>query len=266
MPPSRPPLGWPFWEVLIRSPYGRGLGERVTELLEAGYLRAMGQIFNMTNTDDDLGGLIADQGAPPLEDPIEDADLPRYDAHTALVIVDVQNDFAHPDGSLFVEGGPDVVAAVNTEVAAAKEAGAFVVYSQDWHPPATPHFVTDGGKWPVHCVRDTWGAEYHDDLVVDGPTVQKGTGGEDGYSAFTMADPASGETSSTGLTDLLQERDIERVVVVGLALDVCVKATALDSQSLGFTTTLVRDASAPVVEVDGERAVATLDKIGVAVA
>lgn len=109
------------------------------------------------------------------------------------------------------------------------------------------------------------GAEYHADLVVDGPTVRKGTGGEDGYSAFTMADPESGETSSTGLADLLEERHIERVVVVGLALDVCVKATALDAHSLGFTTTLVRR-QRPVVESDGERTVATLARIGVAIA
>ncbi|MEZ5373857.1 MAG: isochorismatase family protein [Microthrixaceae bacterium] len=175
----------------------------------------------MTNTDDDLGGLVADQGAPPLEDPIEEVERPRYDARTALVVVDVQNDFAHPDGSLYVEGGPDVVSAANTEIAAAREAGALVVYSQDWHPPSTPHFVTEGGKWPPHCVRDTWGAEFHDELVVDGPTIRKGTGGEDGYSAFTMADPSTGETSSTGLKEPLEEHEIERVVVVGLALDVC---------------------------------------------
>ena len=226
----------------------------------------MGQIFNMTNPDDDLGGLFADQGAPPLEPEPEDDLRPLYDEHTALVIVDVQNDFADPGGSLFVSGGPEVVKATNVEIAEATAAGAFVVYSQDWHPPATPHFVTGGGQWPVHCVRDTWGAEYHADLVVDGPTVRKGTGGEDGYSAFTMADPESGETSSTGLADLLEERHIERVVVVGLALDVCVKATALDAHSLGFTTTLVRAASAPVVESDGERTVATLARIGVAIA
>lgn len=226
----------------------------------------MGQIFRMTNTDDDLGGLVADQGAPPLEDPIEEVERPRYDARTALVVVDVQNDFAHPDGSLYVEGGPDVVSAANTEIAAGREAGALVVYSQDWHPPSTPHFVTEGGKWPPHCVRDTWGAEFHDELVVDGPTIRKGTGGEDGYSAFTMADPRSGEASSTGLKELLEEHEIERVVVVGLALDVCVKATALDAQSSGFTTTVVAGASAPVVAAGGERTVATLERIGVAVA
>lgn len=98
----------------------------------------MGQIFNMTNPDDDLGGLFADQGAPPLEPEPEDDLRPRYDEHTALVIVDVQNDFADPGGSLFVSGGPEVVKATNVEIAEATAAGAFVVYSQDWHPPP-PH-------------------------------------------------------------------------------------------------------------------------------
>ena len=230
----------------------------------------MGQIFNMTDPDDALGDLTTDQGAPPLDDPVDDPmgddDRSRYDDHTALVVVDVQNDFSDPDGSLFVEGGPRVVQRTNEEIAAASAAGAFVVYAQDWHPPATPHFDTDGGTWPVHCVRDTWGAEFHPDLTVDGPVVRKGTGGEDGYSGFMMADPMTGETSPTGMGDLLEERNIERVVVVGLALDVCVKATALDAKSLGFTTTVVADATAPVVADDGQRTLNLFEKVGVEVA
>ena len=86
---------------------------------------------------------------------------PRYDERTALVVVDVQNDFADPAGSLTVPGAEEVITAVNEEIEAAAAAGAAIVYTQDWHPPRTPHFVTDGGPWPVHCVRDTWGAELH---------------------------------------------------------------------------------------------------------
>ncbi|MCB0968146.1 MAG: isochorismatase family protein [Ilumatobacter sp.] len=187
-----------------------------------------------------------------------------YDTRTALVVVDVQNDFADPDGSLFVRGGDAVVDLVNDEIERARAAGAFVVYTQDWHPPETPHFVTDGGTWPVHCVRDTWGAELHPSLTVDGPVVRKGTGGEDGYSGFSMQDPDSGEVSPTGLDDLLRERDIERVVAVGLALDVCVKATALDAIDLGYDTSVVVDATAPVdlEPGDGERAVEAMQTAG----
>ena len=190
-----------------------------------------------------------------------------YDSRTALIVVDVQNDFADPHGSLYVAGGDRVVEAVNAEIEAARGAEATIVYTQDWHPPATPHFVTDGGTWPVHCVRDTWGAALHPDLIVDGPTVRKGTGGEDGYSGFTMQDPESGEVSPTGLHELLRQHETERVVVVGLALDVCVKATALDAVELGYDTSVVADASAPVeVEPgDGDRAVAEMREIGVTV-
>lgn len=190
-----------------------------------------------------------------------------YDSRTALVVVDVQNDFADPAGSLFVAGGDQVVTAVNTEIEAARAGDATIVYTQDWHPPETPHFVTDGGTWPVHCVRDTWGAELHSDLTVDGPTVRKGTGGEDGYSGFSMQDPESGEVSGTGLHELLQQHDTEQVVVVGLALDVCVKATALDAVRLGYDTVVVADASAPVElePGDGDRAVAEMREAGVTV-
>src|SRR4051794_19735308 len=75
-----------------------------------------------------------------------------FDPHSALVVVDVQNDFADPAGSLAVRGGADIVPLVNEAVAAADGAGAFVAYTQDWHPSHTPHFAPDGGIWPVHCV------------------------------------------------------------------------------------------------------------------
>jgi nicotinamidase/pyrazinamidase len=190
-----------------------------------------------------------------------------YDNQTALVVVDVQNDFADPKGSLFVEDGDGVVPRVNIEVMRALAAGAFIVYTQDWHPESTPHFEKDGGIWPVHCVMETWGAELHPGLDVSGPVVRKGSNGEDGYSGFTMRDPETGEEIPTPLREMLLERDIERVVVVGLALDVCVKATALDA-SKDFQTAVVANASA-AVELepgDGERALEELRSSGVTIA
>ena len=165
-----------------------------------------------------------------------------YTEATALIVADVQNDFADPDGSLFVPGGMEVVAEVNREIEAATRGGAFVVYTQDWHPPDTPHFSKDGGVWPVHCVFDTWGAEFHPDLVVRGEVIRKGSGGEDGYSGFSVRDPTSGDVQATRLGSLLRERGIERVVVVGLATDYCVKETALDALRSGWDTTVVRRA------------------------
>ncbi len=190
-----------------------------------------------------------------------------FDATTALVVVDVQNDFAHPDGSLYVDGAEEILGQVNELVRRAKAAGAPVVYTQDWHPPETPHFVTDGGTWPVHCVRDTWGARLHDDLVVDGPVVRKGTGGEDGYSGFTARDVTTGTDQATGLEQHLRDHGIGQVVVAGLAQDVCVKETALDADRLGFATQVPLAATRPVEvdEGDGQRAVQALRAAGVVV-
>ena len=191
-----------------------------------------------------------------------------YDERTALVVVDVQNDFADPAGSLTVPGAGDGDRRRQRgDRRGLRGRAPYVVYTQDWHPPRTPHFVTDGGPWPVHCVRDTWGAEFHPDLVVAGESVSKGTGGEDGYSGFTMSDPVTGEAAPTGLHDLLQAHGIERVAVVGLALDYCVKATALDAVALGYDCVVPRAATAPV-EVnagDGAAAEAELARAGVTI-
>ncbi len=191
----------------------------------------------------------------------------RYDPSTALVVVDVQNDFADPAGGLSVRGGDQIVSLVNAEIAAAQAAGGSVAYTQDWHPESTPHFARDGGTWPVHCVRDTWGAQLHPDLVIAGPVVRKGQHGEDGYSGFTMADPLTRETRPTELEALLRERGVGRVVVCGLATDYCVKATALDAAALGFETFLVADATAAVdlQPEDGARAIEAMRAAGVTV-
>src|SRR5262245_6372384 len=98
----------------------------------------------------------------------------RYGPNTALLVVDVQNDFADPGGSLYVEGSADILALINSEARRATESGAFVVYTQDWHPESTLHFSKDGGTWPVHCVAGSWGAQFHPALSVVGPSVRKG--------------------------------------------------------------------------------------------
>jgi nicotinamidase/pyrazinamidase len=186
----------------------------------------------------------------------------------ALVVVDVQNDFADPAGSLSVRGAEDVVRVVNRLVGQARAKGSPVVYTQDWHPPDTPHFEKDGGIWPVHCVAGSWGAQFHPSLTVEGETVRKGTAGEDGYSGFTMRDPVSNAEERTGLAELLRSSGVGAVVIAGLATDYCVKATALDAVELGFRATVPRDAVAAVdVEPgDGERALNELAAAGVLLA
>lgn len=191
----------------------------------------------------------------------------QYGPGTALVVVDVQVDFADPEGGLYVQGGEDVVPLVNAEIEAARAAGSPVLYTQDWHPPRTPHFVTDGGVWPVHCVRDTRGAQLHPDLVVAGEVVRKGTSGEDGYSGFSVRDPVSGDTSATRLGGLLEAAGVRRVVVVGLAGDVCVKETALDGRRRGYDVVVPLSGTRFVEREagDGARAVAEMERAGVAV-
>ena len=176
--------------------------------------------------------------------------MQRYDARTALVVVDLQNDFADPAGGLAVHGGANLVPIINAEIEMARAAEATIVFTQDWHPETTPHFAKDGGAWPVHCVAGTWGAELHPDVdaaaAAEAIRVRKGANGEDGYSGFTKRDSTSGESMPTELEGVLRDADIERVIVCGLATDYCVKATALDAARLGFETAVLLDAIRPV--------------------
>jgi nicotinamidase/pyrazinamidase len=192
-----------------------------------------------------------------------------FDPRTALVVVDLQNDFADPAGSLSVAGGEAVIPIVNGALWDASEAGALIVATQDWHPESTPHFEKDGGIWPVHCVAGTWGAELHPGLALpsEAPRVRKGANGEDGYSGFTMRDPGTGVEIATELDALLRQWGIERIVVCGLATDYCVKATALDAIRLGYAVELLADGIAAVdlQEGDGARAIEEMRASGVGI-
>jgi nicotinamidase/pyrazinamidase len=185
----------------------------------------------------------------------------------ALLVVDVQNDFVDPAGSLAVAGGVEILPVVDDLVAAARAGGSPVVYTQDWHPPVTPHVASSGGTWPDHCVQGTWGAELHPELLVDGPIVRKGAEGEDGYSGFRGRDPVTGEEGPTPLEGLLREAGVRRVVIAGLATDYCVKETARHAALLGFEVAVVRDAvrAVDLEPGDGERALDEVRALGVEV-
>jgi nicotinamidase/pyrazinamidase len=190
-----------------------------------------------------------------------------HEPSTALLVVDLQNDFADRAGSLYVSGGEDVVPFANAEIERARTAGASVLYTQDWHPGTTPHFQKDGGVWPVHCVQDTWGAEFHPDLVADGPVVRKGVDGRDGYSGFSVRHPETGEVAPTRLESLLRVRSVERVVICGLATDYCVVETALDARRLGFDAVVLREGirAVDLRPGDGDRAIERMIRAGVEV-
>jgi nicotinamidase/pyrazinamidase len=190
-----------------------------------------------------------------------------YDKQAALIVVDMQNDFADPEGGLYVSGGEQILTAVNIEVTAAQNGRATVVYTQDWHPESTPHFQKDGGIWPVHCVAGTWGGDLHPELLVHGPVVRKGTSGEDGYSGFSVRDPVTGMGGPTQLHSLLPP-DVQRLVIIGLAGDYCVKETALDGLRLGYSVQmpLALTRFVNLQPGDDQRTIDELREAGVAVA
>jgi nicotinamidase/pyrazinamidase len=173
----------------------------------------------------------------------------------ALIVVDVQNDFC-PGGALAVPGGDAVVEPINRLASGSS----FVVATRDWHPADHGSFAEQGGRWPVHCVAGTPGAELHAgiDTSLVGAVIDKGQARDrEGYSGF----------EGTELERLLRGRGVDSVDVTGLALDYCVKATALDARRAGFDVTVHRGATR-AVEVqpgDGEGAVAELRAAGVEV-
>jgi nicotinamidase/pyrazinamidase len=173
----------------------------------------------------------------------------------ALIVVDVQNDFC-PGGSLAVEHGDEVVAPLNDLIREFLERGEPVFKSRDWHPAQTKHFTAYGGIWPVHCVQNTGGAEFHKDLL-DDPRIQivsKGLGDEDNYSAF----------DGTTLAEDLRERGVKEVWVGGLATDYCVKNTVLDALREGFKVKALTEAMRAVnlQPGDDERAIEEMRSAG----
>jgi nicotinamidase/pyrazinamidase len=173
----------------------------------------------------------------------------------ALVVVDVQNDFC-PGGSLAVERGDEVVGPLNRLMREFLERGEPVFKSRDWHPPVTKHFAAYGGTWPVHCVQNTRGAEFHPGLL-DDPRVQiisKGLGDEDQYSAF----------DGTTLAEQLRAQGVKEVWVGGLATDYCVKNTVLDALRAGFKVKALTEAMRAVNLQPGDdaRAVEEMRRAG----
>jgi nicotinamidase/pyrazinamidase len=172
----------------------------------------------------------------------------------ALVIVDFQNDFT-PGGALGVPEGDTIAPKLNALAASGDYD--LVVATRDWHPADHSSFGEQGGPWPVHCVAGTQGAQLHPDLDrtrID-ITIDKGQDVKtDGYSGF----------AGTDLEEILRERGITQVTVVGLATDYCVKNTALDALRAGFAVT-VDSSAARGVEVepgDSERALAEVRAAG----
>ncbi len=180
---------------------------------------------------------------------------------TALILVDVQNDFC-PGGALAVPGGDRVVEPLNRAATAFAVAGQPVFATRDWHPPQTRHFQPHGGLWPVHCVEGSAGAAFHPDLRLPAGTILLFKGideNQDGYSAFDGVDE-----TGTAFSQLLAEHGIDHLCIGGLATDYCVRTTVLDARKRGLTVTVLSDAVAGVdlQPGDSERALAEMRATG----
>ncbi|MBN2164011.1 MAG: bifunctional nicotinamidase/pyrazinamidase [Pontiellaceae bacterium] len=193
----------------------------------------------------------------------------------ALIIVDVQNDFI-PGGALAVAGGNEIVPVINQLM----EQCDLVVATQDWHPEGHGSFAQrpedigmvvdlnglDQVLWPVHCVQETFGAEFVDGLNIErfDTVFRKGTDpGIDSYSGLFD----NGKRKATGLDQYLRDQQVDEAFVVGLATDYCVKFTALDLVDMGLRTTLIVDACRGVNLTPGDvdRAVAEMRDAGIAI-
>ncbi len=180
---------------------------------------------------------------------------PEFEKSDALLVVDVQRDFC-PGGALVVEEGDKVVPVLNEWIQVAPRHGVPRYFSRDWHPLGHPSFKETGGPWPVHCLQDSEGARFHPDLnVPDGAViVSKGTRFDrDQYSTF----------DGMGLAEEFRRKGIRRVVIGGLAQDICVRASALDARKAGFAVLLILEATRPVSPDDGVAAVGEMREAGV---
>ena len=174
----------------------------------------------------------------------------------ALIVVDVQNDFC-PGGSLAVAEGDEVVAPLNKLIKEFLDRGEPVYKTRDWHPEKTKHFAIYGGTWPVHCVQNTRGAEFHSDLLDDPriTVISKGFDERaDGYSGF----------DGTQLAQLLHDDDVKEIWVGGLATDYCVKQTVIDGVQSGFKVKALADAmrAVNVNPDDGRKAIDEMKEAG----
>jgi len=169
-----------------------------------------------------------------------------FQSGDALLIIDVQVDFC-PGGALPIAEGDHVVPVLNQWIDTASRAGIPVYLSRDWHPKHHPSFTEEGGPWPVHCLQDTAGAAFHPHLHIppEAVIITKGTRfDQDQNSAFDQ----------TGLAVHLRKAGIRRLIVGGLAEDVCVLATVLDARAEGFAVSVIAAGTRPVTPAGGAAA------------
>jgi len=195
----------------------------------------------------------------PLCDGREFVDI-TFSSKDALLAVDLQYDFL-PDGPLHTPEGDQVIPVINELIEGAEKAHATIIASRDWHPANHISFQEQGGPWPPHCVQNTHGAAFHEsvnypkNVIIINKAFKQDL---EAYSAF------NGLTlDGHSLPEVLKEHGVERLIIGGLALDYCVKATALDAIKNGFEAVVVLDATRAINKEDGLETIQILKSFGV---
>lgn len=175
----------------------------------------------------------------------------------ALLIVDVQKDFC-PGGALAIEQGDRIIPVLNYWIQQARQSKVPIYASRDWHPQGHVSHETHGGPWPVHCVQDSEGAEFHPELHLPDDVVKITKGTRFDHDQNSVFD-------ETGLSEQLKRDGVRRLFIGGLALDVCVLASVIDARKAGFEVLVIEDATRPVNEEGGRKALEEMEKSGAGV-
>lgn len=179
----------------------------------------------------------------------------------ALLVMDMQNDFLLPTGSLSIHEGEHIVEAINR--VAVERTFAIQILTQDWHPPTHRSFAPFGGPWPVHCVQGTEGAAFHAQLDTRPYELVLRKGTREAYDSYSAFEDMGHRT--TGLADLLRSKSIRRVWIAGVAGDYCVKSTAEDALKAGFEVFVLENLTKAVNQEEfASTHRKTLESLGVA--
>ena len=174
--------------------------------------------------------------ASPLESShSQPSTIPQPDQHSALLLVDLQNDF-FPGGALAVPGADILIPLINTYIKHFSRRGWAILATRDWHPANHTSFTDQQGSWPKHCVQGSRGAQFHSDLVLPPGmmVISKGTDPKkDARSGF----------DGTSLSDRLEDLNVQTVFVLGVSPNSCIKHTVLDGCHLGFQVVVLTDAT-----------------------
>lgn len=176
---------------------------------------------------------------------------------SALIITDVQKDFC-PGGALPVHEGDRVVPVLNAYQEKFSRIGSPIVFTRDWHPRNHSSFVENGGIWPVHCVQNTDGAQFHPELQFPGTALLVSKATDPNLEAYSSFD-------GTRLFEMLKRLNVETLFIGGLTTDYCVKCTALDGVNFGFSVYILKDAirGVNVNPGDSEKAIEEMSRAGI---